>query len=588
MKELNVWDYPKIYSTISIDIFLEMIKQGKIQSLNIERHFIPGDKSNSYLETFCNEKKISINYTNKDNPICIPTTPDIGLPSISLDCYNENKSKIKEAYLSYYKNTDKSFFIIYNYSFSQEILDILLEKNNTSLYFYDINFTDKQLKQIHSKLIDVYLNEKKINSEFLIGYISLSLAKFENSFLLNYNEIKDCNSNNFKYFKDNSIFTITNYEDNDEDKYLNSIFELLKKIDNLDKKFIFKITIKKRSKLEKYLKEYNLKNIKICIINDLYEYSYNEYIEEEKILDSIIMPIKKANLSPIEKFIAVYNIVKNFKPYKENNKDKEQSRYLRYILYNDYIVCVGFSNLLECLLDKVGIKAKRVGVEVDTSYDDGFNSNKPEEKVVDFSGHERVIVDIDDDKYNVHGLYMTDPTWDNDLNKDYLNHALMTFDNMIISRRMFKFSLDSPILTFHSFHEFSQQINYLLEKEIDNESKKNNKKENISVIINNSYFNTANKIIKNLECDKKIKYFKTLLNQCKNEIDFENFFTELGHYLLTRINNPIKKEIILKANDKVKKELNKDKIAQNEYDERDRFLFPYEVPNDNNHYLKAK
>ena len=70
----------------------------------------------------------------------------------------------------------------------------------------------------------------------------------------------------------------------------------------------------------------------------------------------LIEPIKNSNLSPLEKFIAIYNVVKNFKPYKESPDQLEESRYLRYILNNEYMVCVGYAKLLKILCEKVGIK----------------------------------------------------------------------------------------------------------------------------------------------------------------------------------------------------------------------------------------
>ena len=82
----------------------------------------------------------------------------------------------------------------------------------------------------------------------------------------------------------------------------------------------------------------------------------------------------------------------------------------------------------------------------DTSYDDGFTI---EEKEVEDSGHARCIVSMDDDKYNVHGLYVSDPTWDNQLDENRLNNVLMTFDKMDISRRMFYYSLH-PLHSLHN------------------------------------------------------------------------------------------------------------------------------------------
>ena len=326
-------------------------------------------------------------------------------------------------------------------------------------------------------------------------------------------------------------------------------------------------------------------------VTELSRTNIQRLIDEEKILNDLIEPIKKADLSPLEKFIAVYNIVKNFKPYKENKDDLMQSRYLRYILHNDYMVCVGYATLLECLLDKVEVPADYISVIADTSYDGGFDQNNPTEKVVEQSGHARVIDNMDDDKYNIHGLYMSDPTWDNGLKKDYLNHALMTFDNMTIDKRMFFFTFYHPILSFHSFNEFSRQVNYLLKHKI-NEAVNSKYKiyDNMNEIVLAAYKWVAKEILKTIECDDKIRYFKSLLNECECEKDYENLFTELGHYLLIRINKPIDKEIIMQANDEVRRKIDgiNENTARMDFSEIDLKVFPYQIPDDESHDITAR
>ena len=435
MGEINVWDFPKIFKCITIDELLEKIMNGEASYLEVGRKYIPGDESRSFMEAVYAEKKVCINYTDKDHPITVSSMNEF---HINKDYFKKYEKYIKEAFMYLYQNSNNTYYAIPKFMFSQKVLDLLLEKKDVSLDFRDIELSNKQIKQIKDHFIEAKLDGKKISSKYLIGYITHDDALKENSFFIEMDELNNCDYYNFTYFKDNTIFKISNYEVGNRIKglredqlYFKPIFELLKKIDKLKKPLYFKLDVCKRSTFEKYLKEYNFKNIKLQIQHDNYEYSYQEYIDEEKKLDELVKPIKNSNLSPFEKYLAVYNIVKNFKPYNENSEDKEQARYIRYILNNDYMVCVGYAKLLECLLDKVGINANSVSVEVDTSYDKGFDENKPEEISVSFAGHQRVVVNIDDDKYNIHGLYMSDPTWDNNLDKDYLNHSLMLFDNMI-------------------------------------------------------------------------------------------------------------------------------------------------------------
>ena len=314
-------------------------------------------------------------------------------------------------------------------------------------------------------------------------------------------------------------------------------------------------------------------------------------MQEEKKLETLITPIKNANLSPLERYLAVYNIVKNYKLYKENKDDKNKARYLRYILDNEYMVCVGYSKLLTELLDKVGIDANGISIDVDTSYDDGFTR---EEKEVELAGHQRSIISIDDDKYNIHGLYMADPTWDNSLPNNYLNHALMPFDKMQISKRMFAYNNYDVILDIHNFQEFNQQVNFLLKRQFkDTKNFFNNKTYN--EILLKSYEMVCGKIIKAIQCDPKYQEFKIILSNCKSEEDYTNFLSQIGNYLLTRINKDISSEVILEAATASFQKLNNPSDSKkyydetkNEYLERDLKTFPYEIPENEDFKLTSK
>lgn len=135
-------------------------------------------------------------------------------------------------------------------------------------------------------------------------------------------------------------------------------------------------------------------------INDQTRISTDDMIKMEKTLDLFVQDIKTSDLSPYERYIAVYNIVKTFKDYRYYKDDKtmnhdyyDQSRNIYLILNNDYIVCVGYARLLETLLRRVGIDSVVWNVVAD-------------------EGHARNYVHLVDPKYNIDGYYMCDPTWD--------------------------------------------------------------------------------------------------------------------------------------------------------------------------------
>ena len=101
-------------------------------------------------------------------------------------------------------------------------------------------------------------------------------------------------------------------------------------------------------------------------------------------------------LSPVEKAMFLFDEVKSFS-YKENNSDLSKSRYIPTIVSTGNIVCAGYANFLVELMKECGIKADTMNAEI--------NLGKQ------VAGHSRVIAKIDDPKYNLHGLYIFDPTW---------------------------------------------------------------------------------------------------------------------------------------------------------------------------------
>lgn len=109
--------------------------------------------------------------------------------------------------------------------------------------------------------------------------------------------------------------------------------------------------------------------------------------------------ILSLNLSPMETIMYTYDIVRN-RVYKDENEDDDKyiSRDLNSILTGDKIVCAGFANYFSALLHYTGIKCYKTGT---TLKDD------PNE-----SGHERNVIYVKDDKYNIDGVYYFDTTWD--------------------------------------------------------------------------------------------------------------------------------------------------------------------------------
>ena len=386
------------------------------------------------------------------------------------------------------------------------------------------------------------------------------------------NELDDINIENIK---DSDTIDLLLLSANNYPK----ILEFVLKLDQSGKKcnVVIDCEINNRNEFNNVFLNYNFKNVKLVVYSDSCYYTFKSYIKEEKLLNNLVLPIKKQNLSPLEKYLAVYNIVKNYKPYKiyeKHEKDFRKSACLKYILKNEYIVCTGFTTLLVTLCDRGGIKVNEIGVDIDEKKGDGVLH------------HSRCIVSIDDDKYNVHGLYMADPTWDNDSEVNSFNHALMTFDKMQVSQDRFYYNFYEPIIDIHNFEDFNEQFNYLLNNQL---SEYRLLSYNFNYYLKISYASVLSSILDTISSDPKYKYFYDMLDKCKEEKDYINLITELGNYLLTRINKKIDNKTLFTA-------IINSKVIDVGYDEKtiqfflnyymlDKYFFPYRVDNKRNHRL---
>lgn len=123
----------------------------------------------------------------------------------------------------------------------------------------------------------------------------------------------------------------------------------------------------------------------------------SDFIKTKNIIEELLKRVKKFEFSPIEQIMYVYDIVRD-RVYTKENADENYaiSRDLTNILLGDKIVCVGYAHLFDILLKKLGFKTML------------YKIYNPNTKI----GHVRNIVYIEDDKYEVKGVYFFDTTWD--------------------------------------------------------------------------------------------------------------------------------------------------------------------------------
>lgn len=290
--------------------------------------------------------------------------------------------------------------------------------------------------------------------ERLIGKYTIKDLKEQKTFTINI-PLNQKEINNLQHFKKNVEIRLRGIDNkiSDEPTYLKNAIKTINLLASTDKPLTVVVCINNRELLRKSKLINNTpRNITLKIKTDDYDYTLKEYYKDEKKLEELFARIRNSNLSPLEKYIAVYNAVKNYKPYKKDDdeRNEKRSRSLRYILddSNDYIVCSGFARLLKDGLDRVGIPCSFITL--------GVEGNKENEYV----GHARNIIKIDDDKYNIHGIYVADSTWDNRKELDSYINGLSTFDRRKESQRLETLQDYDLLLDFHSIDEFNQKIRY--------------------------------------------------------------------------------------------------------------------------------
>ena len=129
--------------------------------------------------------------------------------------------------------------------------------------------------------------------------------------------------------------------------------------------------------------------------------SYEEFRSQVEGIKWFKELISQSDLSPFEKLIYAYDIMKTF-PYREKEKFSSDSRNPAKILNDQYIVCSGYVSMLDEILKGIDPHIKHIDISVSC-----YDANKEY-----LGGHARSLINIDDDKYGIHGIYILDSTWD--------------------------------------------------------------------------------------------------------------------------------------------------------------------------------
>ena len=313
-------------------------------------------------------------------------------------------------------------------------------------------------------------------------------------------------------YSNNTIFSIRNNSELDN-IYLNKVCLLIKNLILENKKIELFINLKSLNKIKKLLNELN--KYPYVMIHYLgYTFTYAEFIkfyyDLTKFLKSIDLVKDKYKLSPLEIFLLVYDKVCNFKEYNSypDNYPNYKQGNLKYLFNSKYAVCSDYSILLVASLSYFGISAKDFLLTIDH-----YQDNKLKEEV-----HVRVILKLKDPKYNINGIYISDPTWDK---KSVFSHALMTHRRTTLENDLERLNIYDFFFDIKSIEEFNNKINILI-----------NKGCSINYIYN-SFIRIIYYIDYNYYLEIKDKYSNN------NKKVFKDFIKDMGNYVINYCNKEI-------------------------------------------------
>ena len=301
-------------------------------------------------------------------------------------------------------------------------------------------------------------------------------------------------------------------------------------------------------------KEYNLEELK-KIVNEYpnitVQYEYNEYplqdyINMEDGLNKLLLPIKDLKLTPLEKFIYVFNVTKRFRKYKKSENNPSISRSLIELFKegNEYIVCLGYSNILEALCKRLNIPI--VGLSADIAKINDLNE-------INYVGHARNLVYLKDEEYHIDGTYISDATWSNRFDYDLLTTALLTPYETINMENEIKDG-ETPLLSAQSYEEFI----YLIYKELKSDNI-NILEINFGKLISNIkiLFPDFNQILLNFKSYNEFnsKISSSLKDYYQLFID-EDFMKTLYNFIKNKTNNIIPGETLINASVNLQRKLN--------------------------------
>lgn len=382
---------------------------------------------------------------------------------------------------------------------------ILFKEDNLTEFKYNID-TDKEpfgYKVIIDTDLDESYDELISNPTDLDRSIQMSIdvnnimEEDENIRIKQNNFLKIC-MNNSKLLLKNAAYVKINFNNNEIASYIknNPILNTKKIIIEGNTKS----TINDINELKRIFDK-NINNIYFELEENSVLIDFNTYKKTIIEIEKISNQIKQLNMSPIEQIMFTYDIVRDRLYKDETEEDKKNiSRDLSSSLLGNKIVCLGYSRIFSCILDRLGIEVR------ECILNNTFNER----------GHARNEIYVVDKKYGIDGVYYFDTTFDRKkIDNDY--SFLLSYKYFAKTKREIQ-QLDKGLLEDMQFKHYSLNMSQefekmYLEKGIDGLSK-----EMISSI--NHMSKVVNgKFLLNFMIMSSDTILSNVLDDIKNEID---------------------------------------------------------------------
>lgn len=170
--------------------------------------------------------------------------------------------------------------------------------------------------------------------------------------------------------------------------------------------------------------------------------SLEQYQNNKKELDEFIKDIWDKDISPLERFLCIYHYVGNLEVELDvRYKRKDITSFIN----GDMVISFGASELVLYLSQKLGIRV--FPQRLDTAFQ-SFNLM-----------HDNNLVYLEDDKYDIHGLYYADVTWDrNKEERMTYAFALIPLKNIYNMKNCTVKHLDDACLLYEGEDHFMKMI----------------------------------------------------------------------------------------------------------------------------------